>query len=137
MAKYQTLAESLTGKTIESVWRDSSFQTEYLMFVCADGSKVFWQADGGCCSHTWIENVDNLGFKGKFMKLTDDGASNESNDNHPEYDCLQCYGTTVFTEYGRLIIDYRNSSNGYYQGNLVVCDEAHIPTNIQWKEIEA
>jgi hypothetical protein len=49
-----------------------------------------------------------------------------SDDNHPEHDCLQVYGLKVTTNKGEIVIDYRNSSNGYYGGNLSWPDDRYF-----------
>jgi hypothetical protein len=35
-----------------------------------------------------------------------------------EYEIIAFYGLKITTDKGDIIIDYRNSSNGYYGGNL-------------------
>ena len=42
-------------------------------------------------------------------------------------DCLRFYGLKVTTEKGRATIDYRNNSNGFYGGSLVVADNVVDP----------
>lgn len=38
----------------------------------------------------------------------------------PAVDSVRYYGLKITTDKGRAVIDYRNDSNGYYGGNLVV-----------------
>lgn len=40
-----------------------------------------------------------------------------------EYDVVAYYGCKISTNKGDIVIDYRNSSNGYYGGNLAWPDE--------------
>lgn len=130
------IVQAFQGKTIESVWKDREFQPERLMFVFTDGTKAYLQTYGDCCSSTWIENVDNLGFKGKFVNLTDDGAAQtDPIDDQEKCEYIQFYGCTFFTEHGRLVIDYRNSSNGYYGGNLELAVEHEEDHTRSWKEV--
>jgi hypothetical protein len=128
----QSLRDSLLNKVVESVWisQDGSL----LQFVLKDNTKVVWETFGDCCSHTWIENVDNLGFKGAVLSITDDGALENPPPDPTDGEAIAYYGCTVFTEYGRLVIDYRNSSNGYYGGNLEVVT-GEVPNTV-WKEVE-
>lgn len=36
----------------------------------------------------------------------------------PDDECIKYYGFKITTSKGHIIIDYRNSSNGYYGGSL-------------------
>ena len=38
----------------------------------------------------------------------------------PDHDVMKYYGLGVTTEHGQAIIDFRNDSNGYYGGYLLV-----------------
>lgn len=38
----------------------------------------------------------------------------------PQVECVAYYGLKITTEKGRAVIDYRNDSNGYYGGSLML-----------------
>lgn len=47
----------------------------------------------------------------EHIDMPDLGSTNEDA-------CIAYYGMKITTEKGRCVIDYRNSSNGYYGGSL-------------------
>lgn len=78
---------------------------------------VYVEAD--CCSYTWIESIELPALGLPFTVLAvEDLDLPGSDDDHPEFDYLQVYGCKITTNKGDMIIDFRNSSNGYYGGNL-------------------
>jgi hypothetical protein len=44
MQTKQTLEQSLTGKTVESVWLSPA--KDFIAFVCINEATVVWQAEG-------------------------------------------------------------------------------------------
>lgn len=111
----------LIGKTISSI--KIADDKEAILFVTQDG-EVIARCDADCCSNTWIEHVElpALGLPAKVIAV-DNLDLPGSDDNHPDYDCLQVYGCKITTDKGQIVIDYRNSSNGYYGGDLVWPDD--------------
>ena len=107
----------LEGKTITGI--NLAADKEAIQFLVEGHDPIIARCDADCCSHTWVEHIElpALGFPAKVLKLEDVDLPG-SKDNHPEYDCLQVYGTKIITDKGEIIIDYRNSSNGYYGGSL-------------------
>jgi hypothetical protein len=73
-------------------------------------------AVGGCCSRSWFESINNieallwetiigLEYKGPVKGIpTDEG------------DIIRVHGYTLKTEKGHCDIEFRNESNGYYDG---------------------
>lgn len=112
----------LIGKVLSQI--KIAEDKEALLFVFEDGTSLKVLCDADCCSHTWVEHIElpALGFP-CFVTSVEDLELPGSDDNHPEYDCLQVYGTKISTTKGDIVIDYRNSSNGYYGGCLVWPDE--------------
>lgn len=86
------------------------------------------RVDGDCCSHSWIESVElpALGFPALVTAVTDLDLSNLNEDNSDEFECLQVYGVKISTDRGEIVIDFRNSSNGYYGGNIVWPDDEYF-----------
>ncbi len=91
-----------------------------LLFVTDDGQQLIVRVDADCYSHTWIESVElpALGFPFTVIACDDLDMNKEPLANE-EYDYLQFYGAKITTDKGDLVIDYRNSSNGYYGGSIV------------------
>jgi hypothetical protein len=106
----------LVGKVLNGI--DIAKDKEAIRFVVEDGDIVA-RCDADCCSHTWVEHVElpARGFPCTVLFVGDLDLPG-SEDNHPEHDCLQVYGLKVSTDNGDIIIDFRNSSNGYYGGSL-------------------
>ncbi len=115
------MANILIGKKITQI--KIADDKEAILFICEDGD-VKARCDAECCSHTWIEHIElpALGFPALVVAV-DDLDLPGSDDNHQEYECLQVYGLKITTDKGDLIIDYRNSSNGYYGGDLIWPDD--------------
>ena len=90
-----------------------------IKFLIKDEKFVIALADGDCCSHTWIEHIElpASGFPAQVSSIEDIELPGSDN-NHPEHDCLQVYGLKISTDKGDIVIDFRNSSNGYYGGSL-------------------
>lgn len=108
----------LVGKTLTGV--KLATDKEAIKFQTTDGDIVA-RCDADCCSYTWIESIENTirDFPALVTSAEDieDGLP-ETVENDPEHDYLQFYGFKVTTDKGVLVIDYRNSSNGYYGGSL-------------------
>lgn len=71
---------------------------------------------GDCCSHTWIESIDDPAALLGVVSAVEDLTLRE--DEEKEGDCTRFYGCKITTDKGAAVIDYRNSSNGYYGGSL-------------------
>lgn len=92
---------------------------EAMLFVTDSGENLVVRVDADCCSHTWIESVEMpaLGLPFTILSCEDLDMGKEAEDDGGDY--IQFYGAKIITTKGELIIDYRNSSNGYYGGNVV------------------
>lgn len=119
-----------------------------LLFVSDSGEQLIARTDGDCCSHSWIESVEMPALGLPFTVVSvDDLDLPGSDDDHPDYECLAVYGAKIITDKGEMIIDYRNSSNGYYGGNIVWPNDDEYSyfyggvygqndSSLQWVEIE-
>jgi hypothetical protein len=91
-----------------------------IKFICEDNFEVIAYADGDCCSVSWIENVEGVEqIIGKTILSIENVNMNKEPVESEEYEYLQFYGCKVVSDSGYMLIDYRNSSNGYYSGYLV------------------
>ena len=117
------MSNLLVGKRIVSIKIGKDSQS--ILFILENDETLKADCYGNCCSHTWIENIElpALGFPATVIRVEELQLPG-SNRNHPEYDCfpeydcLQVYGYKITTYQGDIIIDFRNSSNGWYGGAL-------------------
>ena len=105
----------LMDKPIKSV--TTGEDGEYLIFELMDGRFITYKAVGDCCSSSWIEHITvPNGIEGAVI----DGYMEEDmGEFGAEYsDVTRVYQTSFRTPKGEIIVEYRNSSNGYYGGWL-------------------
>lgn len=107
----------LVGKTITAVQLTSDKKA--IRFILDSGVDIIAQADGDCCSSSWIEHVSlpARGFPATVLAVNDLDMPDLGSPN--EYSVIRYYGCEIKTDKGDMVIDYRNESNGYYGGNLV------------------
>jgi hypothetical protein len=107
----------LVGKIVEAVYLAKDKGA--IRFDVRGGDPIIARADGDCCSHTWIEEVQG---PEQLIEATvvsiEDVPMRDPVKNHKDYDSLQFYGCKITSDKGFCLIDYRNSSNGYYGGSL-------------------
>lgn len=99
---------------------------EAIRFLILNEEAIIARCDADCCSHTWIEHVElpAMGFPAKVLKVESldlPGVPDPSED-----EVINVYGLKITTDKGDLIIDYRNSSNGYYGGSLSWPDDKYF-----------
>jgi hypothetical protein len=121
----------LVGSNISAV--ALSVNREYLRLDTDSGFKYF-HAEGDCCSNSWFENVEILGTFGKVLSVEDLPMPPEE---WKEGECINFYGISIKMVSGRVDIDYRNSSNGYYGGWLAtISPDRFKGDNDGWKVVE-
>lgn len=111
----------LVGKIVKAVFLAADGGA--IKFDLVDGSSIVAHADGECCSLSWIENVQGIDqlLGSTIVSVEDVGDMPEVKGNRYDHceDEMAFYGCKITTEKGYAVIDYRNSSNGYYGGSLV------------------
>ena len=116
----------LIGKTLTGMKIAEDRQA--LLFQTADGDIVVG-VDADCCSYTWVEHVElpALGFPALVTAVDDLDMPQDPKPStfHTDPDSLQFYGCKISTDRGEIVIDYRNSSNGYYGGSICWPDETY------------
>ncbi len=95
-----------------------------ITFTFQDGFERSFGVEGDCCSFSWIEHLETFGdVRGATLLSVDDSAPiTQDHDEHDSAnggDCISVYNTAFKTDRGEIILEYRNSSNGYYGGYLV------------------
>ena len=106
----------LVGKTVTAIY--IAEDKEAIRFDVAGEYSIVAKCDADCCSYTWIEHVTlpALGFP--FLVLAEKDVEMPE-DMESDGGTIQFYGFALETDKGDFLIDYRNSSNGYYGGSLV------------------
>lgn len=83
-----------------------------------DGKLLVYLVDADCCSHTWIEHLEGVDrILGRVVTAVEavplPGSSEDGE--------LVVYGMKITAD-GDAVLDFRNKSNGYYGGRLVLKD---------------
>lgn len=130
----------LVGKVITGVKLAEDAMA--ILFQTTEGD-IIAKCDADCCSHTWIENVELPvnGFPALVLEADNIAMPEVSTEHNGDY--IAYYGFKITTDKGDIIIDYRNSSNGYYGGSLVWPDEKYFYGGVHkqnvsdevWKDI--
>jgi hypothetical protein len=87
-----------------------------IRFDVANEEPLIAKTDGDCCSHSWIEHVENADaiIGTPILSVEDLPLESEDSDDGR----IMHYGLKITTAKGTCVLDYRNESNGYYGGNL-------------------
>ena len=109
--------EDLIGLRVLGVYIDPAGQ-EHLAIETTAGMH-YYGTEGGCCSETWF--ADLVGVKsliGQIVRKTTarDLADYDQERTRQEEDAIYCYD--LYTDLGACSVVFRNSSNGYYGGNI-------------------
>lgn len=103
----------LIGKKIQSIFINS--EKTLLSFVTDSGVFSF-EAYGDCCSNSWFEHFENV--QALIGNSIIDGEETTLGDIQGEWETIQIYSISLKTEKGQAKLEMRNSSNGYYGGEV-------------------
>lgn len=108
--------DDIKGKTLAAVELNAA--RDKLTLRLADGTLRTYRVEGDCCSRSWIEHLETPGdiVGAVLLDVVDSGGITVPSG---DYECLRVYNTTFRTNRGDVVLEYRNSSNGYYGGYLV------------------
>jgi hypothetical protein len=114
--------DNMLNRKLASVVLDKS--RDVITFSFQDGFERRFSVEGDCCSHSWIEHLEMPGdiVGATLLSVDDSGPVVQDHDEHDEEQgggCISVYNTSFKTDRGEIILEYRNSSNGYYGGYLV------------------
>lgn len=125
------MTHMLIGKTITEI--KIADDKKAILFVCKEGAFKACCVSP-CCSETWIENVDlpALGFPALVITAEELYLGEE---DIAVFDVIKFYGCKITTNKGEIIIDFRNSSNGEYGGELLWTDIDQCYTTENWIDI--
>ena len=105
--------KEIFGEYIRAIYRNED--NTYLAFIRNDRRFWVYETIGDCCSYSWFESINNpeniigeriIGIEIKF----EDGSLDEQGR------FIKSYGWTFKTQKGYTDIEFRNASNGYYEG---------------------
>ena len=115
MSLYDADFKGLVGQPLESV--EVSDDKDTVTFRLQSGEGFKYEVHGDCCSYSWIEHVtvpsDVAGAP--IVEVKDSGEVREF---VKDYEHIAVYQTSFVTPKGEIVLEYRNSSNGYYGGWL-------------------
>lgn len=87
-----------------------------LVFTLAGGRTLTYEAEGDCCSESWIEHITvPSDIAGATVTAV---GEREMGEFEKDYETIRVYETSFRTDRGDIVVEYRNSSNGYYGGTL-------------------
>lgn len=111
----------MLGNVLKSV--ELSLDKENIFFIFQDGLKVSGDVEGDCCSNSWIEHLelpDNVDGAKIISIYESDPVTNDREGD--SYEVIKVYSISFKTDKGEIILEFRNSSNGYYGGWLNLCE---------------
>lgn len=113
----------LIGKKILSV---SISHDEHILAFTTNQGVIAYEAEGDCCSESWFADITGVNaLIGATVQSVDEvdleNYDVEDGRSRQEYD--QVYGFKLITDKGYADIVFRNSSNGYYGGQISLYDD--------------
>jgi hypothetical protein len=117
LSNFGGIFNALRGSKLKAVTLSSDKET--VTFEFEEGPSVAYGVEGDCCSISWIEHLElpTESVLGLEILGVEDVCMGE--EEKGDYDCLRSYETRFRTAKGDIVLEYRNSSNGYYGGYLV------------------
>lgn len=103
----------LVGKCVIGLFK----RKDIYIFMLEDGTGIAVDAEGDCCSKSWIEHIsgtDHLLNQLITRTETTNCPCIDNNDNN----YIKAYSYKIYTNKGICELEMRNSSNGYYGGWL-------------------
>lgn len=110
----EDMYRKMEGATLLAVLKNGEYG-----FAFKTTAGVFaFAVEGDCCSSSWVESIEVVpGACGSVIRKV--FQSNLGSEDDDEHDCLRTYNVIVRTNKGDVVVDFRNSSNGYYGGYVV------------------
>lgn len=121
--------KELKGHKIERIYINDDKDFILLKAICRLGIiKYFgYKATGGCCSETWFESIDDLeALLSRREVIRVESVQFDTVVTEDNYDekHTKIYGYKLYIkDEGIVTIEFRNCSNGYYEGE---CERVHL-----------
>lgn len=105
---------------------------EQILVVWHNQGKSVYVTYGDCCSETWIADIVGVSaLIGHTVLSVEDVQVEEVDDGRGRQDVDQFFGIKITTTGGYCDLVYRNSSNGYYGGDLSRGDETLLTKDVK------
>ena len=114
--------KELIGKKINSL-RINNDQS--VLVFDTDHGAVAYAVCGDCCSESWFADIIGVNeLLGGTVQTVDEVSMEGYNveDGRTRQECDEAYGYKLTTNKGYIDIVFRNSSNGYYGGEIGLMD---------------
>lgn len=124
ISNIQIMFKDIINKKIETV--SLSKDKEKISFIFKDKTSKLYHVEGDCCSNSWIEHLEvpNNIKDAVIIDVQENSLGTiPANYEFNEYNVIKKYSTIFKTSKGDIVLEYRNSSNGYYGGYLVDSDQ--------------
>ena len=118
----EEIKAAFAGRTIKAV-RAELGGTE-LWFDFADGGGAMFRVGADCCSESWIEHIEvPADIDGAVFVGCSEGGEVDAGGGHGEHcpepqDVTLVYSASFATDRGHVVVEFRNTSNGYYGGDI-------------------
>ena len=138
---FKSFLESVREKKLSEIWvKDNNKE---LVLIFEDGYQRALHAVGDCCSTSWIEHItiDGEVFGQPIIAVSEKDLPiikkvGEQLAEFDEHSLIQAYSTVFSTPMGRIELEYRNESNGYYGGELEDMGEFNVQLdNSRWQKV--
>lgn len=108
----------LLARRVDRIWIGPG---EHVLVIETDQGRLAWEAMGDCCSESWFaELIGVAALLGGTVSDLEELSMGTTRDRRSRQDEDQIYGVALTTEKGTATLVFRNSSNGYYGGDLRV-----------------
>lgn len=87
---------------------------ENVLLTLEDGRTALIWVDGDCCSHSYY--TDTKQFEELVGTTITDIEERNGKEEEIDYDVIRWHFLVFVTDKGHVTIDWRNDSNGYYDG---------------------
>jgi hypothetical protein len=118
----------LIGTTILRLWVDDE---QHLLIFETDRGDMAYETYGDCCSETWFADI--IGVKdliGQRILAVEAIEMDSVEDERTRQEQDEFYSVKLTTLRGYVDIIFRNSSNGYYGGNINHVNYAKRPDHL-------
>lgn len=110
----------IVGKKV----KETVYNEKLLSFTLDDNSKIEYEPVGDCCSQSFIEDIDDLEALQNCEILSLDIERGESKEFENKFSWVEDVHKWTFYKFkttkGYATLSFRNESNGYYDGELVI-----------------
>lgn len=89
--------------------------------VLSNGMTLRCEVEGDCCSRSYFTEEDQFKeLEGAIIHDVEErhGKSHDGLNDAPDADCTRWHFLVFTTNRGHVTIDWRNESNGYYDGTV-------------------